>query len=262
MLPLLPGRARMSLPLAWLGLCIFLAWTTEAMSGFGSIVMALSLGALALPMEFMLPVLVTLNVMSSAWLAWRHRHCIDFRLLRRSVLPAMLLGTGLGVLLQGMAADAVLKTAFAVFVSGFALRELWRLQDAVPPVPHPPLQTQLIVVAAGIMHGLFASGGPLLVHALAGRQMDKAAFRATMIAVWLTLNLVLCVIFAAQGKVVPQLGVIAAAIPVMLLAVCLGSHLHHCLDEEKFRVLVYWLLVLVGMALLLSQLPLLLSGAA
>lgn len=244
----------MTLLLLWLGFCIFLAWTIEAMSGFGSIVIALSLGALLLPMEFMLPVLVSLNVLSSSWMVWQHRQRIDFRLLLRSVLPAMLLGTGMGLLLQGMAPDRLLKTAFAVLVLGFALRELWLLKRSAMRGSHPPVQTQLFVVAAGITHGLFASGGPLLVHALAGRQMDKAAFRATMIAVWLVLNLALCVTFTLQGKVQPQLGLIAAFVPVIVFSVWLGSRLHHRLDETKFRVMVYWLLVLVGVALLLSQL--------
>lgn len=244
----------MSLPLLWLGFCIFMAWTIEAMSGFGSIVIALSLGALLLPMDFMLPVLVTLNVLSSSWMVWQHRRNIDLRVLLRIVLPAMLLGTGLGVLLQGMAPDTVLKTAFAVFVLGFALRELWILQRSGVRRAHPPLQTQALVLAAGITHGLFASGGPLLVHALAGRQMDKAAFRATMIAVWLTLNLALAITFFFRGSLLPQLSVIAGFIPVIVLAIILGSRLHHGLDETKFRVMVYWLLVAVGVALLLSQL--------
>lgn len=244
----------MSLPLLWLGLCIFLAWSIEAMSGFGSIVIALSLGALLLPMDFMLPVLVVLNVLSSSWMVWQHRQKIDFRLLMRSVLPAMLMGTGLGVLLQGMAPDVAMKTAFAVFVLGFALRELWILQRSAVRRAHPPVQTQMLVLAAGVTHGLFASGGPLLVHALAGRQMDKAAFRATMIAVWLTLNLALAITFFFQGRLLPQLPVIAGFIPVIVLAILLGSRLHHHLDENKFRVMVYWLLVMVGVALLLSQL--------
>ncbi|MDQ8037094.1 MAG: sulfite exporter TauE/SafE family protein [Pedobacter sp.] len=244
----------MSLPLVWLGLCIFMAWTIEAMSGFGSIVIALSLGALLLPMDFMLPILVTLNVLSSSWMVWQHRRNIDFRVLLRIVLPAMLLGTGLGVLLQGLAPDTILKTAFAVFVLGFALRELWILQRSGVRSSHPPLQTQLIVVAAGVTHGLFASGGPLLVHALAGRQMDKAAFRATMIAVWLTLNLALAATFLLQGRLLPQLPLIAGFMPVIVLAIVVGSRLHHRLDEAKFRVMVYWLLAAVGVALLLSQL--------
>ena len=36
-------------PWMWLGLCIFIAFGIEAITGFGSIVIALSLGALLLP---------------------------------------------------------------------------------------------------------------------------------------------------------------------------------------------------------------------
>ncbi|MGB1921972.1 MAG: sulfite exporter TauE/SafE family protein, partial [Alcanivorax sp.] len=63
-----------TLPWLLLGLFIFLAFTTEAATGFGSIVIALSLGALVLPITEILPVLVPLNIVMSSTLSWRHRH--------------------------------------------------------------------------------------------------------------------------------------------------------------------------------------------
>ncbi|MGH8433264.1 MAG: sulfite exporter TauE/SafE family protein, partial [Pseudomonas sp.] len=42
-------------PWLWLGAGIFLAYTLEAMTGFGSVVIALSLGALVLPIKELLP---------------------------------------------------------------------------------------------------------------------------------------------------------------------------------------------------------------
>ena len=63
-------------PWLWLGLFILLAYTIEAITGFGSIVIALSLGALLLPIPAMLPVLVPLNICMSGYLAWRNRQHI------------------------------------------------------------------------------------------------------------------------------------------------------------------------------------------
>lgn len=238
----------------WFGLCIMLAWTIEAMSGFGSIVIALSLGALLLPIEAMLPVLVTLNVLTSGWLMWQHRAHVDRRLLLRTILPGMLPATLLGIYLRDVLPGPALKVAFALLILWFALKELWAMRRQKAAAAHPVGQTQLLVAAAGITHGLFASGGPLLVYALAGRQLGKAAFRATLISLWLILNGVLCAIFLLQGRIAAHLPEVAGYLPVVALSVWLGNHLHHRIDEARFRVLVFRLLALVGLALLLSQL--------
>lgn len=227
------------------------------MSGFGSIVIALSLGALLLPIAAMLPVLVTLNVFTSSWLVWQHRRHVDHVLLWRRILPLMLAGTVPGVWLRDVLPGGALKTGFALLMLWFSLRELWSLHRAATRAatraPHPAWLTQGLIVAAGVTHGLFASGGPLLVYALAGSSIGKARFRATLIAVWLLLNGVLCTIFLVQGKLAAQWPQIAGYLPVLALSVWLGNHLHHRLDEGRFRVMVFRLLGAVAAALLLSQ---------
>lgn len=237
----------------WLAACIFIAWTIEAMSGFGSIVIALSLGALLLPIESMLPVLVTLNVLTSSWLVWQHRRQVDCALLVRRILPIMLLGTAFGMFLRDVLPGAYLKVGFALLILWFSLRELWALHHRRVRAPHRPLVTQGMIGAAGITHGLFASGGPLLVYALAGGGVDKSRFRATLITVWLLLNAVLLATFLWQGKISVHVSQVAACLPVVVLAVWWGNRLHHDLDEARFRHMVFRLLAVVGAVLLLSQ---------
>lgn len=240
--------------MVWLGLCIFLAWTIEAMSGFGSIVIALSLGALLLPMEVMLPTLVALNVLTSSWLVWQHRAHVDKALLWRRILPAMLAGTVAGALLRDQLPAVVLKSGFAVLILWFALRELWLVHHQRVRPPHREVVTQGLIGSAGITHGLFASGGPLLVYALVGSGIGKAPFRATLITVWLSLNGVLLAMFLWQGRVADVLWPTAAYVPVVVVAVWLGNRLHHGLDEQRFRQQVFRLLALVGALLLVTQL--------
>ena len=78
-----------------LGAFILLAYTLEAVTGFGSIVIALSLGALLLPIEQLLPVLVPLNIGMTGSLVWRHRAQID----RFFALPTV------GEIVAGLEAD-------------------------------------------------------------------------------------------------------------------------------------------------------------
>lgn len=64
-----------------LGAFTLQAYTLEASTGFGSIVIALSLGALLLPIDQLLPVLEPLNIGMTGYLVSRHWRLIDRGLL-------------------------------------------------------------------------------------------------------------------------------------------------------------------------------------
>lgn len=247
----------MSIAALWLGVSIFIAWTIEAMSGFGSIVIALALGALLLPIPELLPVLVPLNVAMTSVLVWRLRAQVDRALLGRRILPLMAAGTLAGVALRDVLGGPWLKAGFALLVLWFAGRELWRQWRGTPPPTHAAPVTGVLMGSAGITHGLFASGGPLLVYALAGQGLDKTRFRATLLAVWLLLNSGLALVFLWQGRLLPALPQVALYLPLIVVGAWLGNRLHHGLDEARFRLAVYGLLLVTGLALLAAQLPLL-----
>ncbi|CAD5110042.1 sulfite exporter TauE/SafE family protein [Zestomonas carbonaria] len=238
-------------PWLWLGACIFVAYTLEAMTGFGSVVIALSLGALLLPIKDMLPVLVALNICMSGYLTWKLRALIDRRLLFALILPGMLAGTLLGFALAPWLDDAALKQGFGVLIVWFALRELLRMGQGKPVGRTPRWMTRLQIGAAGISHGLFASGGPLLVYALASTELDKARLRATLVCVWFSLNSLLTLGFLAKGSLQPALPHIASYLPLLGIGVLLGERLHHRVQEQHFRIGIYVLLCVTGALLTL-----------
>lgn len=238
--------------LAWIafGGAIALAYTIEAALGFGSIVIALALGALLLPMSDLLPVLVPLSMAMNLLVMVRLHRQVDRALLLLRIAPWMLAGMLAGYLLRPALGDAALVPLFGALVLAFALRESWRMRHRTPAPPHPLWRARALTAAAGITHGLYASGGPLLVAALTGTTLDKATLRATLIAVWLVLNTGLTVLYAADGTLAPALPRAAAYLPVMLASVLVGEALHRRLDERRFRGLVLALLGFTGAALL------------
>lgn len=242
----------MSDPWLWLSLCILLAYTIEALTGFGSVVIALSLGALMLPIPQLLPVLVPLNIVMSGYLTWRHRRHIDGLLLLQLILPLMLAGTLLGYGLRPWFDDALLKRLFGALVLWFAVRELWRLWRGVEAPPHGPLLSRALTLGAGLSHGLFASGGPLLVYALAGTRLDKSRLRATLLCVWFALNSSLTLLYLVDGSLLLSLPRTLSYLPLLLVGTLLGEYLHHKLDERRFRQLVYGLLAITGTLLTMS----------
>ena len=240
---------------AWilLGLFILLGYTVEAVAGFGGTVIALSLGALVLPIPVLLPVLVPLTLVMTGYLTLRHWKRIHWPTLLRRILPLMGVGTLAGAFLRPELSAAVLKPIYGVLIVAFASRELWRLwRLAQAAASHPSLLTSVLMLGAGVTHGLFASGGPLLVYALAGTELDKARLRSTLIAVWFTLNLFLTVMFLWDGSLVPTLPRLPAYLPAVILGVIMGEWLHHRIDERHFRQLVFALLAMTGVVLVLS----------
>lgn len=239
-------------PWIWVGLCILIAYTIEAVTGFGSLVIALSLAALVLPLPEVMPVLVPLSVLMSGFLAWRNRQHIDWRLLLRMILPLMLSGTLVGYLVHTGLDDQLLKLLFGLLIVWFAGRELWRLARGVVAQAHPAWLSRALTFAAGITHGLFASGGPLLVYAMAGTPLDKSRLRATMLSVWFTLNASLSTLFLFQGSLVPALSRTVTYVPLLVIGVLLGEWLHHRVNETRFRQIVYGLLTVTGALLILN----------
>ncbi|MEE4250037.1 MAG: sulfite exporter TauE/SafE family protein [Alcanivoracaceae bacterium] len=240
--------------LLWLlAIFILLAYTIEAITGFGSIVIALSLGALLMPVPELLPILVPLNILMTGWLTSRLYRSIDVSLLVKRIVPLMLGGTITGYLLLPWLDERWLKPLFGMLILWFSTRELWRLHHGAA-ARHPDWLAPPLMFSAGVTHGLFASGGPLLVYALAGSSLDKARFRATLIAVWFLLNSSLTIAFLLDGRLQPALPTVLMLAPLLPLGVWVGEKLHHRVDEVLFRKLVYGLLMVTGTILLLTPL--------
>lgn len=237
-------------PWFWVALFVFFSFISEAMTGFGSIVIALSLGALFLPIPELLVVLVPLSVCMSGFVVARNWKHIHWPTIVRLLLPAMALGTLVGWLFRSHVNPVVAKFLFGLLIVWFASRELYKLiRKPALDAPRPAWLTRLLTFFAGITHGLFASGGPLLVYALAGNQLEKAKLRATLVFIWFSLNLGLTIASILDRTIVPALSKIALLIPVIALSWFIGERLHSRVDEVQFRKVLYALLVFVGILL-------------
>lgn len=241
--------------LVWvaIGAFIFFAFTLEAITGFGSTVIALSLGALLVPIDSLVPVLVPLGLVLSGTMAWRYRQLIDGHLLLRTVLPGMLLGTLAGYGLNPFLNAALMKQIFGLIIIWFAASELWRSRKNTPSRPKPIWAVRILIALAGVSHGLFASGGPLLVYSLAGLPLDKSRFRATLATVWFALNLLLSGIYFLDGRLLPALPRVASYLPLLLAGLWLGEKLHHRVDEQQFRKAIFCLLLVTGSLLVMPR---------
>jgi uncharacterized membrane protein YfcA len=225
------------------------AFAVEAATGFGATVLAVTLGVHLYPLGQLLPVLVPLGVTLSAFNAWRLRGHVDRALLLSRILPLMGAGLAIGLAIFERASSSALQRVYGVFVVAVAVSELWRMRaGAGASRPLPPLAARGAILGAGVIHGLFSSGGPLLVWALGRLSIEKAAFRATLSTVWFVLGATLTTAYAWSGRVgLASLAASGALLPALGVALLAGEWTHQRLDEGRFRIFIYGLLVIAGL---------------
>ncbi|MDX1496684.1 MAG: sulfite exporter TauE/SafE family protein [Salinisphaeraceae bacterium] len=163
-------------------------------------------------------------------------------------MPGMGVGMIVGQsLFYSLNVDA-LKYLLGVVVVFLAGRELLRKPDVVRNIPLLPW-----TLAAGVVHGIFATGGPLLVYGLNGQRIEKAVFRSTLTLVWGALATGLVISYIASGLLttaaLPQIGMLAAILPLSIIA---GEWAHRYVNEALFKRVINILLVFCGIALLLK----------
>ena len=235
---------------SWVVFCLtfVLANLVQGITGFGSVVLTISVLAFFLPVKQLVPVLVAISLVPMIWFALVGRRNIHWRHVGIILLLA-LAGLPLGYLVYRYLPAGALKIALGAFVVVVAVANLTGLGIRIKV---PALFYYLLNFLGGIFQGALAAGGPLLIIYAARALQDKAAFRATLSIVWIVLNSILCITYLATGvfsrTMLPAMGV---GIACMLLGTVLGMLLHDRLPEKPFRVLVFVLLLISGVALLL-----------
>ena len=234
-------------------LVVLAANVVEAVTGFGSTIIAITIGANLYPIKFLVPVLVPANLVLSGYIVARHRSHINAALLLRTIVP--LVGVGLvgGAVLYNRLDPEKLKLMFGIFVLAFSAFQLVRTlmaRNGDAPAPLGRAQAAAWLLGGGIMQGMVASGGPMVVYFASRVLRDKGGFRATLSSLWLLTNIYLTINYAATRQLTSHtLRTSALILPCIVLGIVAGEAVHKRIPERAFRLAVYVLLIVAGAAL-------------
>ena len=224
----------------------------ETITGFGSTIIALTLGAHIYPIDFLVPVLVPVNIVLSAYIVVRHHRAVVHSVLWRNILPAAGLGLLIGAALFNIIKSETLAFAYGVFVLFFSIFELSRAVRSYPHKEFSWLQAIFWLLSGGIIQGIYASGGPLIVFYASRKLHDKGNFRSTLSALWLILNIVLLISHILTGKTTPiTIRSSASLLPAMVLGIIIGERLHSLIPARAFRIFIFIVLIVAGASLIL-----------
>ncbi len=226
----------------------FLSFLMLGFSGFGTVIIAIALGAHFYSIKEMLPVLLPVTLMANTYILIRHHRFIDKPILFKKILPFMVIGLLFGIVAFNYFQGDLLKRIFGILIVLLACRELYKQfkNSAVPP-PLSDLTSQLLVFWAGIVHGMYASGGPLLVYTLNRLNLPKSVFRSTLSIVWFLLNVIIIGSYVVTDSITPAtLKLSSMLIPSLVLGISAGEFLHNRIDEKPFKIFVFLLLLASG----------------
>ena len=226
---------------------LFLANVIQAITGFAGTVLAMPFSMLLIGTDTAKVVLNLTTLLACLWLGVQHHRFIRWRILGEMV-GLMLVGMVVGIALYAVLPLAPLQKAYGVFIILIALKNLIRPSHDDPP----QWVLVLVILAAGVIHGMFISGGALLVIYAAVALKDKDEFRATMSCVWVVLNAVMIGEQCVTGVMTPHaLALSAASIPPLVAAIVIGNRLQRHVSQHTFLVLTYVLLVISGLSIVL-----------
>lgn len=230
------------------------AYLVQTAIGFGSMLICVTFGAQFLELEQVIRWAIPLSFLQTGYIVVRHADGIRWSLLLRRVLPLMALGMAAAFAVLAYVRGPWLGLAFGLMVFVLSARDIGQLRRAAS-ITEPPISLPASVAAlfsAGLIHGIYASGGPMLVYAIGQEGFGKRDFRSTLCMVWITLNVILVGRFVSMGAYQQSdFYRILFLLPAVPLGIVLGEWIHHRVDERRFRMAVLVLLLAAALSLIL-----------
>ena len=237
------------------GLVIFITHTLEAVTGFGCAVLAMPFVTALLGIRMGVMVITVLAWILALYFAVVKFRDIDWK--QYGIITAfMLVGLPIGMYLFRKIDSSSLKMVLAIFILAVSAYQLYRLgtnkATKAPLQARAALPYYLLLVAGGIIHGIFSSGGPLVVLYASRQLQDKGKFRATLCLLWVTLNTIIIATYLIEGSFTsPIAKTTALLVPFVLAGIVAGEKIHDKVNERTFSLIVFGMLFLTAIFMLI-----------
>lgn len=228
-------------------LIIFLSNIIQGITGFAGTVLAMPFTILLLGIDIAKPVLNIVTLVACLLIVFESYKSIEWREFFKMTF-IMLLGVFVGEYIYTLFPIDILLIIYACFIILIALKGIFIKKT----YQLPEFILIGIIILAGIIHGMFLSGGPLLIIYAVKKLSEKNVFRATLAPVWVVLNTYLLIRQWSVGQLTPlviQLSVVS--IPVLIVAILIGKKLYDKMSQKAFLMLSYILLLISGVSLLI-----------
>ncbi|WP_332236870.1 sulfite exporter TauE/SafE family protein [Sporolactobacillus sp. KGMB 08714] len=227
---------------------IFISQGVQTITGFAGTMLALPFLVLIMNIVDAKVLLMFVGFVWSIWILREEFSYINWQIVR-FVCLIMPIGMLLGIWLTGTISDQLLLWIMSGVIILAALYNLLlakyqKSNSAEKPVTWKGI---LIVLFAGVIHGLLIMGGPLLVLFVNEHYSSKESYRATLSLIWILLNLILLVSFMWQHVIkIEVLALSAYSMIPLIVSMIAGNWIYQKVDNSKFTTITNFTLLLAG----------------
>ena len=221
----------------------------QGITGFAGTILAMPVSVMLVGFDVAKPILNVLGILSGIYVFVGNAKYVNRRELMK-IVGVMSVGILGGIFLKGLIrGERILMILLGCLVLILAVEGLFTMF-------HPGQKKKprnFLLILAGIVHGLFVCGGPILIGYLSKKLEDKREFRATISTVWIFLNSLILVGDIVEG--VWNLNLLRQqliSIPFLFLGMFLGGRLYKIMSKKAFMILTYILLFISGISLLVK----------
>ncbi|MFI3207972.1 MAG: sulfite exporter TauE/SafE family protein [Eubacteriales bacterium] len=236
---------------------ILLANIVQGITGFAGTILAMPFALMLVGYGVCKPILNVLGLLSGIYVFYGNYKSVNWKELKKIVI-VMLIGIIAGICVKDLFMDKeeVLYIALGLFIIYLAIKGLFfsekeTLED-VEGVVEVKKASNFLLILSGFVHGIFVSGGPLLIGYLSKIIKEKIEFRATISTVWIFLNTIILFDDMRTGLWNLELGKwLLVSIPFLFAGMKIGTILYYKMSQELFMKITYILLFISGVSLCL-----------
>lgn len=238
------------------GLVVFITHSLESVTGFGC-------SAIAIPFVIIImgdieKAKIILSIL--AWILALYFAITKFRQICwkefRVIALFSLAGMPLGIFLFSHLDSDILTRLLGIFIAVSSTVQFYktlRVRKRLGGEKQSGFWGYIYLFMGGIVHGAFATGGPLIILYSAEKLRDKSQFRATMCLLWAVLNTFLVIGYFAKDKITLELAeYVLYLLPFLVAGIITGEYLHRRIDGHMFRLVIFSTLALVGMIMIFT----------
>lgn len=267
-------------------LVVIVANIMQTITGFAGTVLAMPFSILLIGSDLSRIILNVLGILASLGVVVLNRKSINWKEVLK-ICITMLVGMVGGYLILGLvdiskqvlllilAGFVLLFTAigcYTTFIKKEGLQEQPKVEEneegqdhttsEAPAVFKEPWYKEALfyglLLIAGVVHGMYVCGGPLLIIYATKKLKNKDEFRSTLSMCWVALNgvnLIRDIVagsFANVNWTIEAIAAMVMSIFMLITAIAIGSLLAKRLDKRKFMIITYVLMGISAVSLILN----------
>lgn len=225
----------------------------QGITGFAGTILAMPPSLMLVGYDVAKPVLNVLGIFAGLYVFFSFRKNVNWKELKKIVI-LMFFGIIFGIFIKSnfTGKESILYKILGIFVIFVAITGYLKLYKPKEE-KNSVLKSYILLITSGIVHGMFVSGGPLLIGYLSKSIKDKVTFRATISTVWIILNTIILFDDIKNGLWNFQLLKIQiVSIPFLFLGMFIGTLLYKKMSQLLFMKITYVLLFISGISLLVK----------